>query len=192
MAHLLELTLELTSSRDTIVRDRATRCAPSIPTNRTESLTRPCSGSRKQAANGRAKAPERETFMSEPTTTTTKKITVVMSERPPLRISEAAWPLIASAKQHDGQVECQANRIWRLRVRQHADGRTLVYGTYSSGYLHESDRAGGFLLSAEQATGEEIVRTIRRVAGIVTDDDQGDQYESLAQACIAELPAEEI
>lgn len=119
------------------------------------------------------------------TTNDDDKITVPMSERRPMRISKAEWPRIARVSDHDGEVECQANRRWWINVRQHSDGRTLVYGGMSSNWRGERDREGGFLLAPDEARDDEtLVRTIRRVAGIIGRDD-------LAQGCISDLPPSE-
>lgn len=127
--------------------------------------------------------------------TTTKKITIAMSERAPLKIDPEIWPLIASAKAHDGQVECQANRVRVINVREHADGRRIVYGYLArgNGGMPAGWRGaqGGFLISADdraaysEAYEIETIRAIRRVAGIIDDDQLGDE-------CIADLPAEEL
>ena len=121
------------------------------------------------------------------TTEAPKKIKITMSERRPLSIVEDEWPLIASADWHNGQVECQANTIRRIKVREHADGRRLVYGfdRAGNGGQHAGTRnpAGGFLVAAGDE--DETVRALRRIGGILGDDD-------LAAECIADLPAEDL
>ena len=114
------------------------------------------------------------------TTEAPKKIKITMSERRPLSIVEDEWPLIASADWHNGQVECQANTIRRIKVREHADGRRLVYGfaRAGNGGQHAGTRnpEGGFLVSAKvgypvpSADDDETVRAIRRIGGILGDD----------------------
>jgi hypothetical protein len=131
---------------------------------------------------------------------TTDKLKITMSERRPLTIVKADWPLIARADRHDGAVECQANHEWRIAVREHADGRRLVYGWLTRGNggvpIHWRGSEGGFLVSpipGPDVEGthvgvpddEETVRAIRRVGGIIDDD-------KLADECIADLPAEEV
>lgn len=123
------------------------------------------------------------------TTEKKKKIAVTMSERAPLKLDPELWPLIASADTHDGQVECQANREWRIKVREHADGRRVVYGWVCRGNggmpIGYRGASGGYLVEAGANAGEETIRAIRRVAGIIGDDQLGDE-------CIADLPAEEL
>jgi hypothetical protein len=125
------------------------------------------------------------------TTNEVKRITVTMSELRPLSIIESDWPVIASAEWFNGEHECQANTIRRIRVREHADGRRLVYGftRAGNGGQHAGARnpSGGFLIDpCPRATpdDEETIRAIRRVGGILGDDD-------LAAECIADMPAEE-
>jgi hypothetical protein len=125
------------------------------------------------------------------TTEAPKKIKIPMSERRPLNISETDWPLIASAEEHDGQVECEANHKWAIRVREHADGRRLVYGWLRSGPggVHAGWRGseGGFLVPplGHVPDDDGTIRAIRRMGGIVDDD-------KLADECIADMPAESL
>lgn len=122
------------------------------------------------------------------TTMTTERITITMSERRPLSIAKDDWPVIARAYWHNGEHECQANTVRKILVRQHADGRRIVYGLQGAGqggqYIGTRNPEGGFLLSAGSSE-EETVRAIRRVGGIIDDPE-------LADACIADLPAESI
>ena len=123
-------------------------------------------------------------------TTEIKKIKITLSERRPLTIVESEWPVIATAFRHDGAVESQANHEWMISVREHADGRRLVYGWLQAGNggVHAGWRGaeGGFLVSPDDGPDEqETVRAIRRVAGIVGDD-------ALGNECIGDLPAEAV
>lgn len=139
------------------------------------------------------------------TTTTTKKIEIAMSEQAPVRVDTAQWPLVAKAERHDGAVKVQANNEWFIRVREHADGRRIVYGGHEAGnggqYAGFRETRAGFLVPSgsgmrqpptdpdgplraapdEQAT----IRAIRRVAGAIGDERLGDE-------CIADLPAQEL
>lgn len=137
--------------------------------------------------------------MTTTTTTTVEKLEITMSERRPLAIIRDDWPLIARADRHDGQVECQANHEWTIRVREHADGRRIVYGWLigGNGGVPAGWRGakGGFLVSPVPGPDvdgkrvgvpddDETVRAIRRIGGIIDDNE-------LADECIADLPAEE-
>ena len=137
------------------------------------------------------------------TTATTEKktITITMSERRPINVDPSAWPVIAKADTHDGQVVSQANREWAIRVREHDDGRRLVYGWLRAGNggapIGWRGAEGGFLVESLKgeiqgaqplrgsANEAETIRSIRRIGGIIGDD-------ALADECIADLPAEEI
>jgi hypothetical protein len=51
-----------------------------------------------------------------------------MSGRRPVSIDTADWPILARvADWRGGTVECQANEEFKVTVRQHADGRAIVY-----------------------------------------------------------------
>jgi len=119
------------------------------------------------------------------TTTTDNTMTIKMSERRPLKIKKSEWRLIARADWHDGQYDFQAHTLRRIVVREHADGRRIVYGLQEAGnggqYRGTRNPAGGFLISAGDEDG--TIRAIRRVGGVIDDG-------MLADECIADLPAE--
>lgn len=133
-----------------------------------------------------------------PTPTPIKKLTITLTGRPPVRIDEADWPVIASAtySAHDGPIECRANRRWSgaIRVRQHADGRAIVYATasYDSQWQGERDYSlrGGELLPA----GSDLADAISRVHASLEEAgvDRGRGWDALAADCIADLPAEDL
>jgi hypothetical protein len=112
-------------------------------------------------------------------------ITIIMTERAPLSLDPETWPVVASAKDWDGEHEFQASRKYAVAVRRHADGRSVVFGSYQSDYAGARGSAGGFLVPAGDASGVETARAIRRVAGII-------QRPKIADLCIADLPAEQI
>lgn len=137
------------------------------------------------------------------TTTTTKKlITIALSEEAPVKVDGSLWPIIARTEWHDGKVECQANHVRFIRVRQHDDGRRIVYGRLESGPggVHAGWRGAhaGYRIEAVDRNREKAfapgnfapdedatIRAIRRVAGAIGDDQMGDD-------CIADLPAKEL
>ncbi|HWP62824.1 MAG TPA: hypothetical protein VNO86_05080 [Candidatus Binatia bacterium] len=110
------------------------------------------------------------------------EVEVVLFERPPVLIDRRKWPVIASARWHDGEVPSQANRRAVLMVRQHDDGRRLVYGTFSTAWRGERDRAGGFLLRPD----DDVVAAIREVVQRL------DLPGHLADEAIADLPPEPL
>lgn len=127
-------------------------------------------------------------------TTEPKRRTITLTDNAPIRIQEDAWPVIARANgdsygSHDpgrhqqalAQGECDT---YSLRVRQHADGRAIVYGVLDAATAwttHSEDWAGGALIEA----GADLAAAIRRVAA---------QHlpERIIRECIADLPAEDL
>jgi hypothetical protein len=141
------------------------------------------------------------------------KLTITLTGRPPVKITKDEWPVIASAedKEYDNQYEFRANRraSWKLIVRQHNDGRTIVYGiySYSSQYQGEggSDIRGGELITVLDADAESvgdaepIIAAIKRVGedmeGRVPEDGGSwskGYFPRLIHECIADLPAVEL
>lgn len=121
--------------------------------------------------------------------TTTNKIKIVMSERRPFTIVAELWPVIAQADWYNGEHECQANTIRRIKVREHhADGRRIIYGFQRAGnggqFVGTRNPHAGFLVPSG-ADEEETIRALRRVGGILGD-------AGLADQCIHDLPSEEI
>lgn len=123
------------------------------------------------------------------TTTTARKLIIIsLSDRSPVKVDPAEWTVISSDSEHDGEVQCQANHEWWIKVRRHADGRTIVYGALESGNggTHAGWRGShaGYLLAAD-AHEEDVVRAIRRVAGVIED-------AKMSANVIAGLPAEAL
>src|SRR5215469_3468093 len=85
-----------------------------------------------------------------------KTRTITLTGRTPVSIDEDQWPATAESGggDHDNQYEFQANRKAEagLKVRRHADGRAIVYGTYRyrTQFQGEDDvtAAAGTLLDA--------------------------------------------
>lgn len=133
--------------------------------------------------------------------TTTRTRTITLSNRPPVTIHESIWPVIAVASYHDweGEHDFQSSRHWKgfVRVRQNADGRTIVYAKcwHESAWRKERgyEQYAGELLPAD-ASSQAIVEAIKRVhASIdIVDDAHLDSWRLLSEECIADLPAEEL
>jgi hypothetical protein len=125
------------------------------------------------------------------TTNEVKTLKITMSERRPVSINPEEWPVIAEAEWYNGQHRSQANTIRLIKVRQHADGRRLVYGLQKEGnggqHVGTRNPEAGFLIDAVEREPQKdaTIRAIRRVGGIIEDD-------ALAAECIADLPAESI
>ncbi len=132
-------------------------------------------------------------------TTEAKMRTVTLTDRPPVRVSEATWPVIASARRGDGAVECQDNHRWHLTVRAHAakpvvdgeyephaDGRLIVYGSETGG-------PGGVHAKYEDARAGEIVEPGADVAAVIRRvGERARCSEAMIDECIADLPAESL
>ena len=131
--------------------------------------------------------------------------TITLTDRPPVKIDEDTWPVIARAKdsEHDGQVECQANRrtVWAMHVRQHKDGRTIVYATYSydSQYQHERgyEARHGVMLAAPAKDADDAARIVsaiqevgRLMAAAECDGEDAARWPTLVAETIADLPPE--
>lgn len=134
--------------------------------------------------------------------TTNNRFIVTMSESAPVSIDPAVWRKIASVDRYDNTVASEANTRWVITVREHEDGRRLVYGVQEAGPDGQvawfRAKKAGFLIemagvgddasvyAARFKTREaETVRAIRRVAGVIDD-------EQLAAECIGDLPATEL
>ena len=131
------------------------------------------------------------------TTSTAKKRTITLTGRAPVTIREDRWPIIAKAHgnsnptgaeqdpaRHSQAVHRGELDIYHLIVRQHADGRTIVYAILdgAGAWTGTEDRRGGELLEP----GADIATAILRVGvdvGIPRD---------VIRECIADLPAEDL
>lgn len=128
------------------------------------------------------------------------KRTITLTDHAPITIDEEAWPIVAEARdsEHDGEVECQANRksAWAVRVRQHADGRAIVYATYGYDTHYQGARGysakRGVLLPPEADLIAAIREVCADIAGAECNDGDETRWPTLAAECIADLPAEEI
>jgi hypothetical protein len=143
------------------------------------------------------------------TTSETKQRTITLTDRAPVKIREDQWPVIATGSADDddsSQPGNEPNREWgrTIRVRQHADGRAIVYGIYNYDTRFQGANGAvakrGELLPA--ATHKQIIAAIRSVgadlataeeeAGIDPDQKDAVRWREAVQECIADLPAEEL
>lgn len=101
-----------------------------------------------------------------------ERIVLEMSEGPPVRIRPDVWKLIVDVS--------HPSKEHFIHVRQHEDGRRIVYGeTTTDG--NSKKKNAGFLLGKEDDT----VRGIKRVAGLLHLGD-------LVETCIRQLPARDL
>lgn len=130
-----------------------------------------------------------------------KQRTITLTSSRPVTIDEDQWPVIAKADwdDYDSQYESEANRkaAVTVRIRQHQDGRAIVYGTYrfSTLFGDEDDvrAAAGSVLDA----GSDIITAIRETVDYLASyeslpESWQPDWKMLADDCIADLPAEKL
>jgi hypothetical protein len=124
--------------------------------------------------------------------------TITLTDRTPVRIRADRWMLIASAtgdsygggdyarrQQALAQSECDE---YAIRVRQHADGRAIVYAVLDAAIGAWGAPAGG----KSYRGGEVLGATDDRAAAIRRVGESCQMPDSVIRECIADLPAEEI
>lgn len=129
-----------------------------------------------------------------------KQRTITLTDRPPVRVREDQWPLIAVGmyKDWDNQYECQANRTWHIyiRVRRHQLGRAIVYGRYSYDTAWQGERGEMHRVGTLLAPDDDLAGAIRAIASQlierVRDDYMHPHIDAAADECIANLPAQAL
>ena len=126
-----------------------------------------------------------------------KKRTVTLTDRRPVTIIEGDWPVVAKAtgdsygsndyaryEQARSQGELDE---WAIRVRQHEDGRAIVYAVFdaATAWTNSEDRRGGELLGPE-VDDRGLVDASCRVGADVRIPD------GTIRECVADLPAETL
>jgi hypothetical protein len=116
-----------------------------------------------------------------------KSLTILLSNRPPVQIETARWPVIASARR------IFDDRGWSLVVRRHEDCRAIVYGEeYLAAGSSDPDYSGsqaGEILPAADSMEEQnrlIADTIAKVGKSLGFPDD------FIQQCIASMAPEEL
>lgn len=120
---------------------------------------------------------------------------VTLTSKPPVRINGHEWEVQAWAE--DEQRAGQDKSMSRLVVRQHRDGRALVYGIYIfstlSPVISNCSIRGGELVVPDHGT---VVDAIFQVGKWIEEqrpkDHVGRGFRILAHECIANLPAVDI
>jgi hypothetical protein len=123
-----------------------------------------------------------------------ERFVITLTDHAPVRISKDKWPILSSVNEtlySDNPDPSSSEKVnsgsVRLIVRQHQDGRAIVYG------VHENDdpcgnadfsynRRGGEL----SPSGSDLPAAIKRVGTSLCIS------EELIQACIAGLPAVDL
>ena len=111
-----------------------------------------------------------------------KTRTITLTGRAPVKIDEDSWSVIARAAKDRDRNNQELSRRYYLTVRQHADGRAIVYGIFSTSCQGEDDKRAGRVVS----NGKNVAATIAEVGGLIGAP------ESVIDQCIADLPPEEL
>jgi len=121
-----------------------------------------------------------------------KKMKIELTGRRPVQIVKSEWPVIArgSGDSYGGN-DCARHQQALLQgeldeyciaVRQHADGRSIVYGSLSAGWSGNQSWTAGYLLDPDA----DIPKHIYEVASVC------DIPSIVAHECITNLPAEDL
>lgn len=89
--------------------------------------------------------------------------TITLSDRPPVRILEAEWPMIARAATPAGTSQVATRGVY---ARRHADGRVLVYAVAGLLDPDGQPRRAGYLLD-RPITGPQIAQALRQAGAEV-------------------------
>ena len=127
-------------------------------------------------------------------------LTITLTHQPPVRIKKSDWPIGAEARDewHDGEVRSRANIQvdWKLTVRQHVDGRFIVYGIYKYTSQWANDRGYNVRGGEKYLAGADIPEAIGHVGAWMADQehrgDDASRWKMLVNHCTADLPAEEL
>jgi hypothetical protein len=105
---------------------------------------------------------------------------VTVSGLPPVRIQTERWPVIAHAQCSNAAFKFQDGHMGHLAVRQHSDGRTLVYGVLEIRTPEKHERQAGRLLPA----GADISQALEEVCHDL------EMNSEIVWACLAHVPVE--
>lgn len=113
------------------------------------------------------------------------KRTITLSNHPPVTIVAGDWDFLSSAsiQTYDG--------TWFLGIRQHHDGRAIVYGVGKTQF--DSQRAG-YLLGPDEDIVETLYDVAQELAEMPSDDANYDPqvWWALYAKCLNKLPSVEI
>lgn len=132
-----------------------------------------------------------------------KQLTITLTGRAPVKINREDWPKIAEASDHtyDGEYDFQSFRRtkWYLNVRQHVDGRMIVYSIYSHKMAWQGEQEMYVRAGHLYPTGADLPKAISELARemVLKVDREGSAQDAgvfyrLGDECIANLPTEEL
>jgi hypothetical protein len=111
-----------------------------------------------------------------------KQLEIALTGRRPVIVSTDKWEIIARYSDHDEQHYTNSNRFYFACVRQHSDGRCIVYATYKTNLSEEYDYAAGEKVDSLDDVPDAIFRVV----------DQMNWHRRIADQLIADLPPEEL
>jgi hypothetical protein len=104
--------------------------------------------------------------------------TITLTDHAPVRVKSSVWPIVARAtKERDHNNQELFVRHY-LRVRQHNDGRAIVYGWMDDSHQGAEGAVAGEMVPKDG----DIPAAIRHVA-------EHCHCENLIDRCVADLPA---
>jgi len=107
---------------------------------------------------------------------------ITLTGRRPVTVNDDAWPIVAEAESLNDNAPNPPNRRSVIYIRQHADGRNIVYGWFRSAWQGEPDATAGYILDAPDDGA---------IAGAVADvAERIDAPAYMVDAVMADLPAE--
>lgn len=126
------------------------------------------------------------------TTTATKTRTITLTGRAPVKIVEADWPVIAhgNSESFDNQFRFQSNETTDIdiRVRQHADGRALVYGVYDHDTRFPGRQCALWRCGVLLEPGADLAAAVQSVGDELLGLSGDAECTAVTRACIADLP----
>lgn len=109
-----------------------------------------------------------------------KTRTITLTDRAPVSIVESDWPIIAEIVDRPEQLGARAT----IKVREHKDGRRIVYGTASKGWPKSKVLAAGFVLELFDAPSDTAPKIT--AVGLLIGRPE------LSPDCISKLPVEAL
>jgi hypothetical protein len=118
-----------------------------------------------------------------------KRKTIILTGRSPVSIDPKEWPIILEVWDHDGTFLTDANTVYAITVRQHDDGRRVVFGSRKKGPGGQTPEFrpihwGKILQPNEHLTHQTIVA--------IVDCAEAIGYSPLGEIAIQNMPVEEL